>query len=150
MSVISIQHNHTPPINPPKAKSRYLHRSRFQLIFIRQWRIILEGLKVVIVETPTFTRRIQSLMSDDEYRSLQLHLLQNPEIGKLIRGSGGLRKLRWNIPGKGKQKGSRIIYFWAHENRIILLLMVFQKSDRTDLTFQQLRTLRQIVEEEFK
>lgn len=62
------------------------------------------------VETPVFTAAVTSLLSDEEYRQLQLALLIRPEQGVLIRGSGGLRKLRWGARGHGKRGGVRVIY----------------------------------------
>ena len=64
------------------------------------------------IETPVFTVAITSLLSDGEYRQLQLALLVRPEQGPVIRGSGGLRKLRWGARGHGKRGGVCIIYHW--------------------------------------
>ena len=63
------------------------------------------------VETPVFTASVTLLLSDEEYRQLQLALLIRPEQGVLIRGSGGLRKLRWGARGRGKRGGVRVIYY---------------------------------------
>jgi len=66
---------------------------------------------MVIIETPIFTRRIQTILSDEEYRLLQVHLVNKPDSGKVIRGSGGLRKLRWFAGGHGNwKKGDGSIY----------------------------------------
>lgn len=105
---------------------------------------------VLIVETPIFTRRIMKLMSDDSYRALQSHLVMDPETGKLIQGSGGLRKLRWSALGRGKHGGSRIIYYWITSRNTIFMLMAFAKNERSDLSREQLRILRKLVEEELK
>ena len=59
-----------------------------------------------IVETPIFTKRIKDVLSDDEYSKLQWALVIDPEIGQLIPGGKGLRKLRWAISGGGKRGGS--------------------------------------------
>ena len=64
------------------------------------------------VETPIFTKIIQPLLTDEDYQKLQQELANKPEAGKLIRGSGGLRKYRWAVTGTGKRGGLRIIYFW--------------------------------------
>lgn len=101
------------------------------------------------IETSVFTRRILELLSDDEYRELQQFLLDFPNAGKLIPGSGGLRKLRWNIAGMGKRGGMRVIYYWAVRQDTILFLFAFRKNERDDLTPEQIRILRQIVEEEY-
>lgn len=101
------------------------------------------------IETSVFTRRILELLSDDEYRELQQFLLDFPNAGKLIPGSGGLRKLRWNVAGMGKRGGMRVIYHWAVQQDTILFLFAFRKNERDDLTPEQIRILRQIVEEEY-
>lgn len=64
------------------------------------------------VETFVFTAVVTALLSAEEYRQLQLALLIRPEQGALIRGSGGLRKLRWGVRGRGKRGGVRVIYYW--------------------------------------
>jgi len=64
------------------------------------------------IETTVFTRRIVELLSDDEYRQLQLFLAARPEAGSVIPGSGGLRKLRWGVGRSGKRSGIRVIYDW--------------------------------------
>jgi hypothetical protein len=64
------------------------------------------------IETPVFTRTLVALLDDEEYRYLQLALLQRPAAGALIPKGGGLRKLRWSLPGRGKRGGLRVIYFW--------------------------------------
>ncbi|MEK6682998.1 MAG: hypothetical protein AABY79_13670, partial [Nitrospirota bacterium] len=60
-------------------------------------------MSVLIIETPIFTRRIQAFLADDGYRVLQAYLVNKPEAGKVIPGSGGLRKLRWSAGGQGKR-----------------------------------------------
>ncbi len=102
------------------------------------------------VETPIFTRDVVELLPDDEYRNLQLALALRPEAGAVIRGSGGLRKIRWAVPGRGKRGGARVIYYWATVESVIFMLMVYAKSRRDDLTLQQLRVLRKLVQEEFR
>lgn len=103
-----------------------------------------------IVETPVFTRRILELMSDEEYRSLQLYLASKPGAGKVIKDSGGLRKLRWSAKSHGKSGGARIIYYWFIEKDSILLLFVYAKNEREDLAPDQLRQLKEIIRREYK
>jgi hypothetical protein len=105
---------------------------------------------VRFVETPVFTRDVVELLPDDEYRNLQLALALRPEAGALIRASGGLRKIRWSLPGRGKRGGVRVIYCWATAESVIFMLMVYPKSRQDDLTPQQLKVLRKLVQEEFR
>jgi hypothetical protein len=97
---------------------------------------------MVIIETATFTRRIGALLPDDEYRKLQAALSNNPKLGPLIRGGGGLRKVRWAVPGKGKSGGIRVIYYWVTLKDQLLMLVAYAKSERDDLTGAQLAVLR--------
>ena len=105
---------------------------------------------MVIIETPIFTRRVQTILSDEEYRLLQIQLINKPESGKVIRGSGGLRKLRWSGGGHGKRGGIRIIYYWFVSQDTLLLLFAYPKSEQDDLTPEQLRQLKKVVEGEYR
>ncbi len=105
---------------------------------------------MVIVETSIFTRQIQKLLADDEYRQLQLTLSGRPDRGTIIVGSGGLRKVRWSGSGRGKRGGVRVIYYWAVEQNRLLMLLVYSKSERDDLSRKQLQILRKIVEVEYR
>jgi mRNA-degrading endonuclease RelE of RelBE toxin-antitoxin system len=104
---------------------------------------------MVIIETPIFTRQLLAILSDDEYRELQEGLLGHPEAGKVIPGSGGLRKLRWAFDGRGKRGGVRLIYYWFTAQGSLLLLFIYPKNVQDDLTPDQLRQLKRIVEEEY-
>ena len=102
------------------------------------------------VETTVFTRIITKILNDDQYRSMQLALALRPEQGVVIRGSGGLRKLRWLVGSRGKRGGARLIYYWDKSTETIFMLFVYTKKDQGDLTPDQVRILGQIVSEEFK
>jgi len=102
-----------------------------------------------IIETPIFTRRLKNILSDEEYWELQNEIINNPEIGKIIPGSGGLRKLRWQGSGRGKRGGSRIIYYYFILRETILMLLIYTKKEQDDLTFDQLKLLKKLVEQEF-
>ena len=97
-----------------------------------------------------FTRRVLKLLTDDDYRLLQHELVARPDVGNIIRGSGGLRKVRWAATGRGKRGGVRVIYYWAVDREIILMLLIYGKNEQDDLTAEQLRVLKGLVEEEFK
>jgi len=102
------------------------------------------------VETPIFTRVIAGLLDDENYRRLQIALMLRPEQGAIIRGGGGLRKVRWAKTGSGKRGGLRVIYYWAPKETVFFMLYAYSKSNQTDLTPTQARRLGQIVREEFK
>jgi hypothetical protein len=104
---------------------------------------------VIIVETKAFMSRITEMLSDDDYRLLQLELLQRPTVGSVIPGTGGLRKLRWGVPGRGKRGGARMIYFWHPTSGTLLMLFAYPKNEREDLTPAQREALRKIVETEY-
>ena len=104
---------------------------------------------MVILETHAFTARILELLSDDEYRLLQQELVARPDAGRLIRGSGGLRKLRWAAKGRGKRGGARIVYYWHAPGDRLLMLLAYTKSEQDDLTPRQRAVLRKIVETEY-
>ncbi len=104
---------------------------------------------MVIIETPIFTRQLLATLSGDEYRLLQQNLLERPDAGKVIPGSGGLRKLRWAAEARGKRGGVRVIYYWLTAQDTILLLLIYPKNVQDDLTPEQLRLLKKIVEEEY-
>ena len=77
---------------------------------------------MVFIETKLFTKLLPDYLSDDEYRGLQSYLLQKPDTGNLVKGSGGVRKVRWAKPGKGKSGGLRVIYYWKKSNHEIWML----------------------------
>lgn len=102
---------------------------------------------MIFIETPLFTKLIKDLLPDDNYRLLQQTILIRPEAGTLIRSGGGLRKIRWNVPGSGKRGGLRIIYYWDVPADTIYMLLPYQKSKQEDLTPAQLKVLRDLIKE---
>lgn len=104
---------------------------------------------MIFIETPVFTRQIKALVEDEEYRLLQLRLVANPDAGDLIPRSGGLRKIRVGVTGRGKRGGARVIYYWVTARSQIYMLLAYAKNVQEDLTEQQLHTLRALVKQEF-
>jgi mRNA-degrading endonuclease RelE of RelBE toxin-antitoxin system len=91
---------------------------------------------------------VKELLDDEDYRRLQAALIANPELGDLIRGTGGLRKARWSAKGRGKRGGVRVIYYWITRRDHVLMLVVYPKSARDDLTADERRLLAKLVERE--
>jgi mRNA-degrading endonuclease RelE of RelBE toxin-antitoxin system len=104
---------------------------------------------MVIVETSVFTRQVLHLLTDDAYRQLQTVIANRPTTGDLIVSSGGLRKMRWGLHERGKRGGVRVIYYWAVKQDRLLMLLIYAKNERDDLSRDQVRMLRRIVEDEY-
>lgn len=102
---------------------------------------------MVIVETSVFTKQIQKILADEAYRYLQAELANRPDLGAIIPGSGGLRKVRWGLTGQGKRGGIRVIYYWVVAQERLLMLLVYPKNMQDNLSPAQLKLLRQTVEE---
>ena len=101
---------------------------------------------MIFIETSVFTREIKDLLPDEEYRMLQTALMFRPDVGNIIRSGGGLRKVRWNLPGTGKRGALRVIYYWDPPETIYMLLP-YKKTNQDDLTPEQLKFLRAMVKE---
>ncbi|RKZ75364.1 MAG: hypothetical protein DRQ57_07825 [Gammaproteobacteria bacterium] len=105
---------------------------------------------MIIVEFPAFTRAINTLLSDEEYTELQWMLVRQPDIGDIMPGGKGLRKMRWRLRDKGKRGGMRVIYYWVTANDQILMLLAYAKNKQDDLTEAQKQILVKLVEEELE
>ena len=103
-----------------------------------------------LIETSTFTKQITALLSDEEYGEFQSRLAANPQLGPLIKGGGGIRKIRVAIGSRGKRGGARVIYYWAVRKDLILLLYAYSKNVSADLTPRQVAQLAKVVKEEFR
>ena len=101
---------------------------------------------MVFIETPIFTRQVLEVLTDEQYALLQGSLVARPDSGDLIRGSSGIRKLRWALPGRGKSGGVRVIYFWRVTESQILMLTMYAKNEQANLTAAQVKELAKLVE----
>ncbi len=81
------------------------------------------------IESSLFTRLIYEYLTDDEYLGLQGFLVKYPEIGVVVPGSGGVRKLRWGTLAKGKRGGVRVIYYFRKRNNEVWMLTIYGKSE---------------------
>ena len=107
-------------------------------------------MKLVFLETPLFTRLLPRYLTDEGYRELQRALLSNPEIGVLIPGTGGLRKLRWEDArrSKGKRGGLRVIYYYLSEDRQVWFFTLYDKDEATDLTPDEKKAFKAAIQAE--
>ena len=101
-------------------------------------------LTMIFIETSLFTKIIADFLTDDEYSGLQLFLIERPDAGQVIKGTGGVRKLRWSTRGRGKGGGIRVIYYWRVSEHEIWLLTAYSKSVRENIPAH---VLRKIAEE---
>jgi hypothetical protein len=98
------------------------------------------------VETALFTRIVGDYLDDDEYRALQKALVANPEAGTVIRGSGGVRKIRWDAESRGKRGGVRVICFRRAQPALIWLLTIYAKNEAETISAAVLRKIKQKIE----
>ena len=101
---------------------------------------------LTFVETRLFTKRLREYLADDEYRALQEALIANPQAGGVIRGSGGVRKLRWNVAGRGKRGGIRVIYYLRSKHGEIWMLTVYAKNVVDSVPPSLLRKIREEID----
>ena len=104
------------------------------------------------VELPPFERRRESYLKDDEYRALQAMLLHKPDIGDVISGTGGLRKVRYEDKrrGKGKRGGMRVIYYFWVSGQEFWMFTVYSKGEVSDLSSTERKAFKILLENELE
>jgi len=98
------------------------------------------------IEATAFTKYVYDYLSDDEYLGLQNFLLLYPESGKVVPGSGGVRKIRWAMMGKGKSGGVRVIYYFKRQDDEIWLLTIYSKNEVENIPAHILRKIAKEIE----
>ncbi len=101
---------------------------------------------MVFIETSIFTKLLPDYLSDDEYQILQMYLIEHPNSGDIIRGSGGVRKVRWAIENKGKSGGIRVIYYWKNLASEMWMLTIYAKSEKESILGHILKQISQEIE----
>lgn len=102
---------------------------------------------MVFVELTPFVAFREAHWDDENLCSLQNHLLKTPDIGDVIPGGGGVRKLRWQVEGRGKRGGARVIYFWRVAESQMFLIYGYVKSKRENLSAEQVAYLSRLTKE---
>lgn len=99
-----------------------------------------------IVELPEFIKKSDKILSDDERNNLIYYLSLHPKSGVILKGTGGIRKLRWASKGKGKSGGLRVIYFYYNADLPLFLLTLFSKGERTNINNSKRNELAKLTE----
>lgn len=102
---------------------------------------------MIFIKTPVFTKRLRGLLDDDSYAAFQKQLAARPESGDVLEGTGGIRKIRVASHGHGKRGGSRVIYYHFSSVAQIALLLIYPKNEKDDLTPDECKALKRIVEQ---
>ncbi len=100
------------------------------------------------IEAATFERLRGLYLDDDEYAELQQFMMQNPEAGAIVRGSGGVRKLRWRRQGAGKRGGLRVIYFLCYQPNEFWMLALYAKTRQENVPARILKQLKEAFKHE--
>lgn len=103
------------------------------------------ALPVSVVEMPEFLRIVLKLLDDDERGLLIDFLARNATAGDIIPETGGLRKLRWGLDGRGKRGGARVIYYFHNRNMPLFLLTAYAKNVRANLSQADKKAFRQLT-----
>jgi hypothetical protein len=98
------------------------------------------------IETKLFSRLLGDYLTDDEYAELQTALLEKPDQGALVPGSGGVRKLRWSQPGRGKRGGVRVIYYAKVHEGVIWMLTIYAKNEEQSIPAHVLRKIKEEID----
>jgi mRNA-degrading endonuclease RelE of RelBE toxin-antitoxin system len=103
-------------------------------------------------EAPAFTRHLARYLDDEQYRALQTVLADSPELGDMIPGTGGFRKLRWADArrSKGRRGGLRVVYYWFDGQNQVWLMTIYDKDEASDLTPAQRKLLKLAIDAEKK
>ena len=89
---------------------------------------------VSVVETPEFLAAARRIMDEEERGLLVDYLARNPAAGDLVPGTGGVRKLRWALEGRGKRGGARVVYYYHSDTMPIFALTAYAKNERADIS----------------
>lgn len=97
------------------------------------------------IETSLFSKQIVDILTDDDYKNFQEYLCNNPEIGDIIQGTGGVRKVRWSLPNTGKSGGVRILYYYLSDDGKVYLMMIYTKSNQINISDTDKQRLKQVI-----
>jgi hypothetical protein len=100
---------------------------------------------MTVIETAEFLDRADAILGNDERESLVAHLAANPEAGRVVPGTGGVRKMRWAAKGQGKRGDARVIYYYYSQSVPFFLLDLYTKNEKADLSEGDKRSLKRLL-----
>ncbi len=102
---------------------------------------------MIFIESVSFTKTIYKYLNEDEYKNLQIKLVERPSWGNVIPGCGGIRKIRWaeETKSRGKRGGGRVFYLFIEERRHIHLLAILEKTKKDDLSSNEKKILKELA-----
>lgn len=103
-------------------------------------------MKFEFIESPLFSKYVGDYLTDDEYAEVQGYLCEYPEAGDVVKGSGGVRKLRWARPGAGKSGGVRVCYYVRTKAGRMLMLTIYAKSAQDSIPGHLLKAIKEALE----
>lgn len=98
-----------------------------------------------VAETPSYSVRAAKLLTPTERADIVWTIARQPECGVVIQGTGGIRKMRFGVAGRGKRGGVRVIYFFHNENMPIYMLAIFAKNEKSDLSATERSVLAKLT-----
>lgn len=102
---------------------------------------------MTFVQMSFFFKAAARLLSDEDVRLLENFLIENPKIGRVMEGTGGLRKMRWAKKGAGKRSGVRVVYFWAERRSVLYFFDIYDKNEKVDLSPSDKKRLVNLLKE---
>lgn len=100
---------------------------------------------MTVVETARFLKDVKAMMSDSERGDLVAFVAANPEAGEIVPETGGVRKVRWALAGRGKRGGARVIYYYHSERLPVFLLAAYGKNEKANLTRGERNTMKRLI-----
>ena len=99
-----------------------------------------------VIETPVYSNKVSGILTEEERDAFAANIAANPTAGSVVRGSGGVRKIRWAQKGRGKSGGARVIYFNRLANGEIWLLTIYAKGDSSTVPAHELKAIKEAIE----
>ena len=102
---------------------------------------------MTVAEFPEFAKKSDRILGGRSHQDLIDFLGLNPKAGVIVPGSGGVRKMRWAVPGRGKRGGARVVYYFHSEELPILALRIYAKNEKTDISAKDRKQMKSEVRE---